>query len=162
MPSLATPAHTDAAGWCLVSSAQRDGMRVISVVLGTPGKEARIASSQSLINYAFNFYETHHLYRAGETITTERVWKGDVETARLGLVEDIFVTIPRGQYEQLSASMNLPNMLIAPLDASEPRGSVVVQLDGETLAEAPLFSLDEVAQGSLVRRAIDEVRLWFE
>ncbi|MFK8015161.1 MAG: D-alanyl-D-alanine carboxypeptidase family protein [Gammaproteobacteria bacterium] len=153
---------TEAARYCLVSSAKRGEMRVISVVLGTPSEEARIASSQSLINYAFNFYETHKLYAAGQVITTEPVFKGTSETTDLGLTDDLFVTIPRGQYESLGASMNLPNTLIAPLTADKAIGSVVVRLNDQTLAERDLFPVTPVQSGSFFRRAIDEVRLWFE
>lgn len=154
--------YTEAARYCLVSSSKRGDMRVISVVLGTPSEEARIASSQSLINYAFNFYETHRLYSAGQVITQEPVFKGASDIAQLGLSEDLFVTIPRGQYESLAASMNLPNTLIAPLTASEPIGSVVVKLGDQTLVERSLFSLAPVDSGNFIRRAMDEVRLWFE
>ncbi len=154
--------YTDAARYCLVSSAKRGDMRVISVVLGTPSEEARIASSQSLINYAFNFYETHRLYSAGQVITQEPVFKGANDTAELGLTSDLFVTIPRGQYDSLAASMNLPNTLIAPLSSSEPIGSVVVRLGEQTLVERSLFALAPVESGNFVRRAMDEIRLWFE
>ncbi len=154
--------HTEAAGYCLVSSAQRGDMRVIAVVLGTPGKEARVSASQSLINYAFNFYETHLLYSKGAAITTEKVWKGERDTVDLGLRNDLYVTIPRGQYDQLQASMNLPDTLIAPLGIDEPQGSVVVALGEETVAQLPLHSLEEVPSGNFFRRAVDELMLWFE
>jgi D-alanyl-D-alanine carboxypeptidase (penicillin-binding protein 5/6) len=153
---------TEAARYCLVSSSKRGEMRVISVVLGTPSEEARIASSQSLINYAFNFYETHRLYGAGDVITSEPVYKGARDTADLGLIEDLFVTIPRGQYDTLAASMNLPTTLIAPLPSDEAIGSVVVRLGEETLVERSLYSLTPVDSGNFIRRAVDEVRLWFE
>ena len=137
-------------------------MRVIAVVLGTPGKEARVASSQSLINYAFNFYETHLLYGKGAAIATEKVWKGARDSVELGLNEDLYVTIPRGQYEQLTASMNLPDTLIAPLSTSDAQGSVVVALGDQTIAQLPLHSLQPVEAGNFFRRAVDEMMLWFE
>ncbi len=153
---------TDAAKYCLVSSAKRGDMRVISVVLGTPSEEARISSSQALINYAFNFYETHKLYEAGATITTERVYKGDAETTQLGLTEDLYVTIPRGEYDSMSANMNLPTTLIAPLATDTAIGSVVVRLGESTLVERELFPMSNIASGNFLQRAMDEVRLWFE
>ena len=154
--------HTEAAGWCLVSSAEREDMRVVAVVLGTPGKEARVSASQSLINYAFNFYKTYLIYPGGQPITTEKVWKGATDTASLGPLEDLYVTIPRGQYEQLRPSMNLPDTLIAPLATGEALGSVTVELGEETLAQLPVYSLEPVASGSFFRRAVDEFMLWFE
>jgi D-alanyl-D-alanine carboxypeptidase (penicillin-binding protein 5/6) len=153
---------TEAARYCLVSSAKRGEMRVISVVLGTPSEEARIASSQSLINYAFNFYETHRLYGAGDVITSEPVYKGARDSADLGLLEDLFVTIPRGQYDALAASMNLPTTLIAPLPLDQAIGSVVVRLGEDVLVERELYSLAPIESGNFIRRAVDEVRLWFE
>lgn len=153
---------TEAARYCLVSSAKRGEMRVISVVLGTPSEEARVASSQSLINYAFNFYETHRLYAAGEVIETERVYKGDRETVELALASDLFVTIPRGEYDTMSASMKLPTTLIAPLRVDEPIGQVVISLSDDVLVERDLLPLVPVQSGNFLQRAMDEVRLWFE
>ncbi|MEW8156302.1 MAG: D-alanyl-D-alanine carboxypeptidase family protein, partial [Candidatus Thiodiazotropha endolucinida] len=93
--------HTEAAGYCLVASAQRESMRLISVVMGTKGEEARAQASQSLLNYGFRFYETHQLYTAGEVLNRARIWKGDKEKLPLGLSQDLNVTIPRHQYQNL-------------------------------------------------------------
>ncbi|MEM6639377.1 MAG: D-alanyl-D-alanine carboxypeptidase family protein [Pseudomonadota bacterium] len=153
---------TDAARYCLVSSAKRGDMRVISVVLGTPSEDARVASSQSLINYAFNFYETHRLYAAGDIIQTERVYKGDRDNVELTLAKDLYVTIPRGEYDSMSASMELPATLVAPLLQDAPLGQVIVTLDGDVLAQRELLPLNDVPSGHFFRRAMDEVRLWFD
>ena len=95
--------RTDDAGYCLVSSAQRDGMRIISVVLGTASAKARIDGSQALLNYGFRFFETRLLYRAGETVTQAKIWKAQNEFTPLGLAEDLLVTIPRGSFDDVES-----------------------------------------------------------
>jgi D-alanyl-D-alanine carboxypeptidase (penicillin-binding protein 5/6) len=154
--------HTDAAGYCLVASADRSGMRLISVVMGTDSEQARAKASQSLLNYGFRFFETHKLYSAGEQVASARVWKGEPQTASLGLRKDLYVTVPRGRYDALSAVMDLPPQLVAPLDASATVGKVEVSLEGEAVASAPLVALKGVAEGSLWTRLKDEVLLWLE
>jgi D-alanyl-D-alanine carboxypeptidase (penicillin-binding protein 5/6) len=154
--------HTEAAGYCLVTSAERSGMRLISVVMGMPTAEARVDGSQALLNYGFRFYETHKLYSSGEEITTARVWKGDPPVAALGLLEDLYVTIPRGSYDVLTATMDLQADLVAPLDPSVPVGQVRVSLEGEGLSDVPLVALHAVSEASLWTRLRDEVVLWFQ
>ncbi len=153
---------TDAAGYCLVSSAQRDGMRLISVVLGTKSPSARAKDSQALLNYGFRFYETRLLYPAGNSVTEARVWKGDTQTTGIGLQQDLYVTIPRGSYEQLVAKVELPPQLVAPVDRTTRLGTVRVNLNSETLAEANLFALNQIDEGTLWQIAKDSVLLWFE
>jgi len=154
--------HTDAAGYCLVTSAERSGMRLIAVVMGMASPEARVDGSQALLNYGFRFYETHKLYSSGEEITTARVWGGDPQVAALGLTDNLYLTIPRGSYDALSAVMDLEAELTAPLDPSTPLGHVRISLDGESLADVPLVSLHEVPEAGLWTRLKDEVTLWFQ
>ena len=153
---------TDAAGYCLVSSAQRDGMRLVAVVLGAQSPTARANDSQALLNYGFRFYETRLLYPAGDPVTEARVWKGQAESADLSVHEDIYVTIPRGSYELLEAKLDLPGQVIAPVNRSDRLGVLRVNLAEETLAEANLFALNAVDTGSLWQQARDSVLLWFE
>jgi len=153
---------TDAAGYCLVSSAKRNDMRLISVVLGTKSPSARAKDSQALLNYGFRFYETRLLYPAGGSVTEARVWKGDAETASIGLQHDLYVTIPRGSYEQLEAKVELPPQLVAPVDRTTRLGTVQVNLNSEKVAEANLFSLTPIDEGTLWQVAKDSVLLWFE
>ncbi len=153
---------TDAAGYCLVSSARRDDMRLIAVVLGAKSSTARANDSQALLNYGFRFFETRLLYPAGDSVTEARVWKGDLETMDLGLQADLYVTIPRGSYSQLESTVELPSRLIAPLDRSTRLGSVKVQLDQQTVAEANLFALNSIDEGTLWQIAKDSILLWFE
>lgn len=154
--------HTDTAGYCLVTSAERDGMRLISVVLGTKSEEARADASQSLLNYGFRFFETHKLYDAGTRLTSSRVWKGAVENVDLGLTNTLYVTIPRGEYKNLDASMQLNNQIIAPVSNGQPLGEVVVRLGEKTVADKSLVALQPVAEGSFWQRIVDEALLYFE
>ncbi|MCW9058623.1 MAG: D-alanyl-D-alanine carboxypeptidase [Gammaproteobacteria bacterium] len=154
--------HTDSAGYCLVTSAQRDGMRLITVVLGTRSEEARAVASQSLLNYGFRFFETHKLYEAGNALTQARVWKGALEQAPLGLGEDLFVTIPRGQYDRLDASMTLDSRILAPVQNGQTLGNVHVRLGEHLVAERPLLALAGVEEGSFWQRLVDEARLYFD
>ncbi len=154
--------HTEAAGYCLVSSAQRDGMRLIAVVLGADGEESRASASQALLNFGFRFYETHKLYDAGAKLVDARVWKGEQETVPLGLTAPLYVTIPRNQYSLLKANVQMPGQIMAPVAAGASLGSVLVRLGDETLMEPPLVALQAVNEGSIMQRAIDSVKLYFE
>jgi D-alanyl-D-alanine carboxypeptidase (penicillin-binding protein 5/6) len=154
--------HTDAAGYCLVTSAERDGMRLISVVLGSASPQVRADATQALLGYGFRFFETHKLYSSGDAITTARVWKGTPEVAGLGLADDLYVTIPRGQYEALSAVMDLNTDLVAPIDAQAVVGAVRVSLDGEPVSDVPLVVLSGVAEAGLLTRLKDELMLWLQ
>jgi D-alanyl-D-alanine carboxypeptidase (penicillin-binding protein 5/6) len=153
---------TDAAGYCLVASAVRDDMRLISVVLGTNGTKVRADSTQALMNWGFRFYETHRLYAAGEPVTQVRVWKGDKEQAGVGLDSDLWITLPRGRYDRVEAVAELVSPIMAPVDPAEPVGHLRVSLDGEELALRDLRPLIPIAEGGLWRQAVDTVLLWME
>jgi D-alanyl-D-alanine carboxypeptidase (penicillin-binding protein 5/6) len=153
---------TDSAGYCLVTSAKRDNMRLITVVLGTGSANARIEASAALLNYGFRFFETHKLYDAGTALASSRVWKGGTDSVALGLNRILYVTIPRGQYEALDASMKIDNRIMAPIDAGTPLGSVQVKLGDDVVAEQPLVSLKPVAEGSIWQRLVDEALLYIE
>lgn len=154
--------HTDDAGYCLVSSAKRDGMRIVSVVLGTSSAKARIDGSQALLNFGFRFFETRKLYSAGDTITDARVWKSANEYSHLGVLDDLYITIPRGSYDSLEMIRNVPAALYAPVAAGQPVAEFSVSLDGETILTESLRALEANPEGSLWQRAKDSVSLWFE
>ena len=154
--------HTDAAGYCLVSSAQRDGMRVIAVVLGTSSAKSRVDGSQALINYGFTFFETRLVYSAGQEVAKTRVWKSANESSSLGVLEDLYITIPRGSYDSLEMIHRIPAIVEAPISQGQPVAEIVVNLDGETLVTEQLRALDNNPQGSLWQRARDGISLWFE
>jgi D-alanyl-D-alanine carboxypeptidase (penicillin-binding protein 5/6) len=154
--------HTDAAGYCLVSSAQRDGMRVISVVLGTSSAKSRIDGSQALINYAFRFFETRLLFKAGEVIANARIWKSANELSSLGVLEDLYITVPRGAYDSLESVHNIPAILEAPVAMGQPLGEMTISLNGDVLVNQPLRALADNPSGSFWQRTVDSVSLWFE
>jgi len=154
--------HTDAAGYCLVSSAQRDGMRVISVVLGTSSSKARIDGSQALLNYAFRFFETRLLFKAGEVIANARIWKSANEFSTLGVLEDLYVTVQRGAYDSLESVHNIPAILEAPVAMGQPLGEMTISLSGNVLVNQPLRALADNPSGSFWQRTVDSVSLWFE
>ncbi len=154
--------HTDSAGYCLVTSAQREGMRLISVVLGTKGEEARADASQSLLNYGFRFFETHKLYDADNKLTTARVWKGATESVDLGLNRTLYVTIPRGEYKNLDAAMQLQDQIIAPVAQGQALGQVVVRLADKLVSEKDLVALQAIDEGSFWQRIVDEAMLYFQ
>lgn len=154
--------HTDDAGYCLVASAKRDDMRIISVVLGTSSTKARADGSQALINYGFRFFETRLLFKASEEVTTARVWKSANENSRLGVLEDLYITVRRGAYDQLESSLDIPAIIEAPVVIGQPVAELNVRLGGQELLSAPLRALDDNPVGSLWQRARDSVSLWFE
>lgn len=154
--------HTDAAGYCLVSSASRDGMRIISVVMGTASPKARLDGSQALINYGFRFFETRLLYKAGETVADARIWKAANEFTPLGLPEDLYITVPRGSYDNVSSMLNMPSVLVAPVAQGQPLAELQVSLNGVQLVNEPLRALHGNPSGSIWQRTVDGVMLWFE
>jgi D-alanyl-D-alanine carboxypeptidase (penicillin-binding protein 5/6) len=154
--------HTESAGYCLVTSAKKDDMRLITVVLGTNSENARVEASQALLNYGFRFFETHKLYAAGTQLTSSRVWKGTTDNTALGIDKDLYVTIPRGQYQSLDASMSIDNRIMAPVSAGQALGTVLVKLGDDIVAEQPLISLHSIEEGSFWQRIADEALLYFD
>ena len=154
--------HTNAAGYCLATSAQRGDQRLIAVVMGAGSEKARADDNQELLNYGFRFFETHKLYEVSKPLATPELWKGESASVPLGVAEDVVVTLPRGRYADLKASMDLPSRLIAPLEKGRKVGSLKVQLDGKTLLERPIVVLDDAAEGGFFKRMVDGVMLWFE
>jgi D-alanyl-D-alanine carboxypeptidase (penicillin-binding protein 5/6) len=154
--------HTEAAGYCLVSSAERDGMRVIAAVLGTASDKSRIDGSYALINYGFRFFETRLLYKAGEEITRARIWKSANEFSALGVLEDLYVTVPRGRYDSLESIHNMPAILVAPVTAGQPLAEIKVSLDGNDVVHEQLHAMEDNPSGSFWQRTVDSMKLWFE
>ena len=149
--------HTESAGYCLVASALRSDMRLISVVLGTDSKKARASVSQAILNYGFRFYESHTLYDEGEVLSRPRVWGGEYETLTVGLSDDLAVTITRGAYDKLDATMDIDKNIEAPVEEGQQVGVVKVMLDGELLRSVPLVALESVNEGGILQKAKDYV-----
>ncbi len=154
--------HTEAAGYCLVASAKRENMRLVSVVMGTNSDEARARESQTLLNFGFRFYQTHRLYDAGETLKTIRVWKGEVENLGLGVEQDLYVTIPRGSYSQLKARVEIGNSVMAPVTEGQQLGSITLEHDGKVIRKVPLVALRGVREGGFFHNIMDSILMMFE
>ena len=153
--------HTDEAGYCLAASAKRDGMRLVSVVMGAASAEARARESQQLLNYGFRYYETFRLYEGGEKVTDARVWKGAGDRVDLGIQEDLYLTVPNGSREELEPAVSVESVLEAPVERGEVFGDLTVTHEGNTLAERELVALHSVEQGGLFRRLWDTIKLFF-
>ena len=154
--------HTDEAGYCLVASAERDGMRIISVVLGTSSEKSRADGSQALLNYGFRFFETRLLYKAGQEVTNTRVWKSANETSGLGVFDDLYVTVRRGTYDQLESTLDMPAVIEAPVAAGQPVAELRINLGEQEVLRAPLRALEDNPTGPFWQRTRDAVSLWFE
>lgn len=154
--------YTEEAGYCMVASAKREEMRLISVVMGTASANARANESQTLLNYGFRFFETHKLYGAQTALTEARIWKGDSKNLPMGLSDDLYVTIPRRHYNDLKAEINLDKKIIAPVDEGASFGTVNVALAGDVVANQPLVALKTVNKGSFLQRMYDEAMLMLE
>ena len=154
--------HTEDAGYCLVSSAKRDGMRVIAVVMGTSSTKARTDGSQALLNYSFRFFETRLLFKADEEVATTRVWKSANETSSLGVLEDLYITVRRGTYDQLESTLDIPAIVEAPVATGQPVAELKISLGEQLVLSTQLRALEDNPDGSFWQRTKDSVSLWFE
>ncbi|MFT4797086.1 MAG: D-alanyl-D-alanine carboxypeptidase (penicillin-binding protein 5/6) [Sulfitobacter sp.] len=153
--------HTEAAGYCLVASAKRDGMRLISVVMGASSEESRAIESQKLLTYGFRYFETVRLYDAGETLKTVRVWGGKTPSVDLGVADDIVITVPQGSRKNLDASMDLQKIIRAPLQTGDTFGTLKIMNGGELVKEVPLVANTDVAEGGFFKRLWHSISLFF-
>lgn len=155
--------HTESAGYCLVASAKRDNMRLISVVLGTKSEEARANVSQQLLEYGFRTFETHKLYAAGAVLDKVRVWKGNAADVPAGVMSDLFVSIVKGRYEQLNGGIQLDKGVDAPIKRGDVLGKVIIADKelGKVVKEIPLLALDDVAEGGWWRQITDGIQKLF-
>lgn len=153
--------HTDDAGYCLVASAVRNGMRLISVVLGAPSENARNTYSEALLNYGFRFYESHLLYKGGTQLTKSRVWMGKGNMVPLGVARDLYATVPTGQYDKLSANIALNKFIEAPLKKGQVCGNVNILLNNNIITTQPLVALKDVAPTGIFGRMVDRIVLLF-
>ncbi len=153
--------HTEAAGYCLDASAIRNGQRLIAVVMGTPSTKARADDAQALLNYGFRFFETHKLYQAGQVLASPRLWKGERDNLPIGLASDLALTVKRGNYDKLKASIDIPATLIAPFKKGQKVGTLTVSMNGKTLLTRPVVALADAPEGGFFSRLWDSIMLWF-
>jgi D-alanyl-D-alanine carboxypeptidase (penicillin-binding protein 5/6) len=152
---------TKTAGYCLITSAKRDKRRLISVIMGTKSAGERSKESQRLLNYGFQFYDTVHLYKKGEVLTSIELWKGSQDEFKAGFDADVYFSIPKGQADNLKATMEYKQPLIAPVSAGQEVGSVKFTLNDQLVEIYPLVALEEVGEGNFVERAWDSLKLLF-
>ncbi len=154
--------YTSESGYALVSSAERNGMRLISVIMGSPSVQRRTNDSRAMLNWGFRFFETHRLFEVGETVENGRVWEGVRDEVALGPERDVLVTVPRGEYENLTATLSFPEAIVAPVSAGDTLGRVVVTHDEEELDDVAVVALEDVERAGFFGRMADRVRQWFE
>jgi len=154
--------HTETAGYCLVASALRDGMRLVSVVMGTSGAEARASATSALLNHAFRFYESRTIAAGQQALAQGKVWKGAGDVVSAGLLQDLKLAVPRGSQAQLEAKPVLEARIVAPVKKHAAIGTYSVSLNGRELASRPLVALEAVESAGFFGRIADDVRLMFE
>lgn len=159
--------YTEAAGYCLIASAQRDfpngKRRLLSVVLNTTSMEARATESQKLLNWGYTAWDALRLFEGGKPIATPQVWKGKANEAKLGAANGVFVTVPRGEGPKLQTKIERTDPLVAPLDKGQRVGTIkVATAAGQPVADVPLVVLEPVEQAGFFGRAWDAIRLWIK
>ncbi|MBK7205066.1 MAG: D-alanyl-D-alanine carboxypeptidase [Thermomonas sp.] len=154
--------HTSAAGYCLMASAKRGEQRLVTVVMGNTSENQRAVDSQALLNWGFRFYESHKLYEAGKPLAQPKVWKGEANQVAVGVSVPLLVSTPRGKYDRLKASMDLPKSLEAPIAKGQKLGMVKVALDGKIVASAPLVALQAVEEGGFFKRLWHSLLMWWQ
>jgi D-alanyl-D-alanine carboxypeptidase (penicillin-binding protein 5/6) len=153
--------HTSDAGYSLISSATKDGMRLISVVMGTRSDEARKVESKKLLNWGFRFFETISPYKAKDQLANERIWMGSQPNIRLGVAADTTITLPRNQSQNLKADIVINSELRAPILEGEVVGKINYKLDDSEVATYDLIALETVEEGGIFSRIIDYIKLLF-
>lgn len=147
--------HSSTAGYCLAASGQKDNMRLISVLVGAKTEADRTEQTLALLRYGFRFYETRQLFQANTPLNQPRIWMGDRKKLSLGIAEDLYITIPQGQYKDLDAKMNIDKRITAPITKGKNYGQLVVKVNGELIAEVPLIALEDVKPGTMWSRVSD-------
>jgi len=153
--------HTESAGYCLVASAERKGMRLISVVLGTKSMRARADYTQQLLEYGYRHYETRQLYKAGASLEQIRIWKGEEESVDIGFIDDFYITIPKGSYTRLKGTIQYESGLDAPVYRGTRLGHVVIKDGEKVVVKSPIVALKSVATGGVWRKVTDSIQKIF-
>ena len=153
--------HTEEAGYCLVASAVDEGMRLITVVMGTSSNQARIQETQKLLSYGFRYFETNKLFDAVSNLHDARIWGGATDQVALGLVDDLFVTIPKGSSGSVRTLLEVDSQLEAPVTTGQVLGELRVMQGDEVLAVRDLIALEDVERGGFFKRIWDFIKLFF-
>jgi len=153
--------HTEEAGYCLIASAKRNGMRLISVVMGTKSEEARAEETQKLMTYGFRYFQALPIYSSDETLKIGQVWYGISQEVKLGVGQNVVLTLPIGSEKKLQTNMQIDDIISAPIALGQKLGKIIIELDGEILVDMPLIALHEVEQGGFFARLVDRVKLFF-
>lgn len=154
--------HTRSGGYCLSASASRDGMRLITVVLGARDDGARVSAGQKLLEHGFHHFETRLLYAADVPALRVRLWMGDQSTLPLGVSHNLYLTLPRGWHDKLHARLVVPQEPSAPVKRGQVMGTLALDLDRQPYAEYPLVAIREAGTGNILQRTIDRVQLWLQ
>lgn len=154
--------HTQAAGYCLVASAVRDNMRLISIVLGAASDKTRVAESQRLLNYGFRFFRTKRVYAAGEPISQTRIWMGAQDEVALGVAEDLYLTLPRDAFEAMTSQVEISGYIRAPMMIGQELGRSVLKVDDQIISDVPLLALQKVEKGGMLKRMRHSVQRLFQ
>lgn len=149
--------HTNAAGFCLVSSAVKNGMRLIAVVMGAPTDEARANDSVHLLNYGFRFYKSYAIYPPKKTVSHIRVWFGTSRHLAVGAPNGVYATVPAGQFKHAKVIIETQKNLRAPITAGQTVGDVIVNVQDKPVAQVPLVALRTINSGGFFRHMIDHV-----
>jgi D-alanyl-D-alanine carboxypeptidase (penicillin-binding protein 5/6) len=145
-----------------MASAKRGDQRLITVVMGNSSENQRAVDSQALLNWGFRFYESHQLYAANKSLATPKVWKGAADAVQVGVAAPLLVSTPRGKYDKLKATMDLPKSLVAPIAKGQKIGMVKVALDGKVVAQSQLVALNAVEEGGFFKRLWHELLMWWQ
>ncbi len=154
--------HTDTAGYCLIASSKHDSTRLISVVLGAENESMRAIESQKLLNYGFQFFESTLVYKQNQAINTLRVYKGQDKAIAATVSNDFYLTLPKGDYAQVKASMTSQQPLIAPIKAGQTIGKITFSLDGKIINEQALVAAKNVDEAGFFGRIADSIRLMIQ
>jgi D-alanyl-D-alanine carboxypeptidase (penicillin-binding protein 5/6) len=151
--------YTNAAGYCLVSSAKRGETRLISIILGAKSNAMRVSQSQRLLNYGFQFYESTLVYKKTQAISSMYVYKGAEKTVIASVKNDLYLSLPKGDYANIKATTTSKQPLIAPVKAGQEIGKITFSLDNQIIAERKLIATNSVGEAGVLGKIIDSIRL---
>ncbi len=151
--------YTDSAGYCLIATAHRGERRLLSVVMGTASETARATESQKLLNFGFQAYDSVRLYQKNQQVASMRIWKGVNNNVKTGFVNDLYLSVPKGQSAKLKAALESKQPLFAPVTVGQKIGTLKLTLDGKPYADLPVVALESVPVAGALGRGWDALQL---